>query len=469
MGGMVRAAAIYARISSDPEGDRLGVTRQREDCEALAARKGWPVAEVYIDDDRSAYSGKPRPEYRRMLADMTERQIDAVLVYNLDRLHRQPRELEAFFDIVDRVGVKDLASVEGDINLASHDGRFHARIMGAVARKASDDLSRRISRKEQERAAKGLPGHGGPRPFGYRVDRLAIEPGEAALVHEAASRVLAGDSLRTIAADWNTRGIPTTTGKAWTIPTLRRTLRNPFLSGQREYRGEVVATGVWPPILRVEETARLRAVLDERTRSRTRVVRRYLLTHLLRCGLCGATLISRPTADGTRRYVCAKGLAQSGCGKLAINADPIEGWIEEAVLQRIESADVVAGWTGVANDDSLSVAEQESLSRDREQLDELAAAYGQRLVTFSEWLAARKPIEDRIEATRKKLAVLSRTAALDPFIGNVPALRAQWSGLPLDRQRAIVSAVLDRAIVRPAVRGRASFDPARIEPVWRAG
>jgi site-specific DNA recombinase len=101
---VVKAAAVYARISSDPEGDRLGVTRQREDCEALAARKGWPVAEVYIDDDRSAYSGKPRPEYRRLLDDIASRSVDALVVYNLDRLHRQPRELEAFFDITDAAG-----------------------------------------------------------------------------------------------------------------------------------------------------------------------------------------------------------------------------------------------------------------------------------------------------------------------------------------------------------------------------
>ena len=131
---MVRAAAIYARISSDPEGDRLGVTRQTDDCQALAARKGWPVAEVYIDDDRSAYSGKPRPEYRRMLDDIRGKAVDAVLVYNLDRLHRQPRELEAFFDLADAAGLVEMASVEGDINLASHDGRFQARIMGAMAR-----------------------------------------------------------------------------------------------------------------------------------------------------------------------------------------------------------------------------------------------------------------------------------------------------------------------------------------------
>ncbi len=41
--------------------------RQVEDCERLVARQGWEVAERYVDDDVSAYSGRVRPAYRRML------------------------------------------------------------------------------------------------------------------------------------------------------------------------------------------------------------------------------------------------------------------------------------------------------------------------------------------------------------------------------------------------------------------
>ena len=75
--------------------------RQIADCQVFAAGRGWPVAEVYVDDDRSAYSGKARPEYRRMLADIADGAIDAVVVWHLDRLHRQPRELEEFFEVCD--------------------------------------------------------------------------------------------------------------------------------------------------------------------------------------------------------------------------------------------------------------------------------------------------------------------------------------------------------------------------------
>jgi site-specific DNA recombinase len=465
---MVRAAAVYARISSDPEGDRLGVTRQVDDCRALAERKGWPVAELYVDDDRSAYSGKPRPEYRRLLDDIGARAIDGLVVYNLDRLHRQPRELEAFLDLCDSVRLTALATVEGDVNLGSDDGRFHARILGAVARKSSDDASRRIKRKNDERAAKGLPTGGGTRPFGWRDDRVTVDPVEAALVHEAADRVLAGDAVRAIATDWNARGIATAAGKRWTVETLRRMLYNPRLSAQREHRGEIVAPGQWEAILTVDETTRLRAILAERTRARTRPVRRYLLTGLLRCGLCDAPLVARPQANGDRRYVCASGPGHSGCGRLAIRAEPVEAFVSEAVLVQLDKPALAAALATAASADAATAAEQRAFTQDREQLDELARAYGEKLVTFSEWLAARAPIEARIDAAQRKLSRMSRSGAIDPYVGHASELRAVWPGLPLNRQRSIVSAVLDRAVIRPAVRGRTGFDADRISPLWRA-
>lgn len=88
-------------------------------------------------------------------------------------------------------------------------------------------------------------------------------------------------------------------------------------------------------------------------------------------------------------------------------------------------------------------------------------------MTFPEYLAARKPIEARIEAAKRRVSRLTQTTALDGYVGNSSALRATWATLPLSRQRAIVAAILDRAIVRPAVRGRTRFEPDRVEPVWR--
>ncbi|HEV2006159.1 MAG TPA: recombinase family protein [Candidatus Limnocylindrales bacterium] len=466
---MVRAAAIYARISSDPEGDRLGVNRQVEDCRALAARKDWPVAGEYVDDDKSAWSGKVRPEYERMLGDMRAGAIDAVVVWHPDRLHRRNIELEAFIEVCKVAKITDVAYVGGELPVGAEDGLLVARILAAVASDASAKTSKRIKRKNVERAHAGLPTGGGNRPFGYDESRLRVNPVEAGRVREAADRVLAGESVIAVARDWNGRGIRTTTGGDWTVQTLRRMLASARLSGQVEYLGEIVGPGQWPAILTVDETTKLRAILDERTRSRRRPPRRYLLASLLRCGLCGATLVSRPQANGERRYICAKGPGHSGCGRLAIKAEPIEGFVSEAILERLDSPALAAALAGAAEADAATAAEHRALREDEDQLDDLARQWASRDISSSEWRAARDIIEARITTTRRKIERLSRSSAIDAFVGHAADLRAIWKPLPLDRQRSIVSALLDRAIVRSAVRGRAAFDPDRIEPVWKDG
>ncbi len=58
------------------DGDLFGRTPQVDDCERLIARKSWEMAECYVDDEVSAYSGRVRPAYRRMLDDLRGGQPD---------------------------------------------------------------------------------------------------------------------------------------------------------------------------------------------------------------------------------------------------------------------------------------------------------------------------------------------------------------------------------------------------------
>ncbi|MFM9776193.1 recombinase family protein, partial [Streptomyces galilaeus] len=65
-------AAIYTRISLDPEGEALGVGRQEQDCRDLAARDGLGVAAVFTDNDTGA-STRSRKKSRPAYADMLDR------------------------------------------------------------------------------------------------------------------------------------------------------------------------------------------------------------------------------------------------------------------------------------------------------------------------------------------------------------------------------------------------------------
>ena len=337
---MVRAA-IYARISSDREGDQLGVRRQIEDCERLAEQKGWQVTERYVDDDVSAYSGRVRPAYRQMLADLRDGHLDAVTVWHVDRLHRQPKELEEFMELCDSVAVNRLASVSGVIDLSTHDGRFTARILGAVSKKESDDKSRRATRKHQELAEAGKIAGGGTRPYGYESDKTTVREQEAAVIRECATRLLAGEALRSLCSDLEEREIPTVTGAPWKTQTLRRILMSGRISGQREHHGELVSVAQWPAIITPAETTRIRALLSDPARRTNRSVRRYLLTRLLRCGHCREQLVSRPTQ--TEHAATPVPAARSSRLRThLVMAETLEEFVVEAVLLPIGLARAAA-------------------------------------------------------------------------------------------------------------------------------
>jgi len=462
---MPRAAAIYARISQDREANLLGVTRQIDDCTADAARRGWPVAEVYVDDDVSAYSGKHRPAYRRMLEDIRDSRIDAVVVWNLDRLHRHPKELEEFFEVCATAGVSQLASVSGDVDLSTGEGQFYARIQGAVARKESDDKSRRAKRKHLELAQAGR-WSGSARAFGYDA-ALRVVPEEAAVIREMAGRLLSGESLRTLVKDLQTRQVPTVRGRPWCMQTLRNILKRPALAGFRSLRGEVVTRGVWEPILSEEESARVRALLADPSRRLTRPARTYPLKGFLYCGVCGMKLVSRPN-HGQRTYVCGAGNGLRGCGGVSIVGEPLEEFVTDAVLFRLDTPALAEALSRTDSPRDRSADLLSSLRADEAQLEELARAYARKQISLSEWLIARKEIEGRLAAQRDRLQRTDHQRTLRAVAGQGNALRRRWPELNLDQRRAVIDTLVDRLVVHPAQRHRRTrFDPDRVEPVWK--
>jgi DNA invertase Pin-like site-specific DNA recombinase len=193
--GSPKSAAIYARISHDPSGERLGVQRQEADCLEEAKRRGWSVAQVYVDDDISAFNPKKaRPEYQRLLSDIQLGSRDGVMIWRLDRLHRQPRELEEFIVLCDKHRVA-LATVTGDVDLSTSQGRLLARAWGAFAAHESDVKSERMRRANLERARRGLA-RTGWRPYGFKADGRTTIPREAAIIKEALTALFADPARR---------------------------------------------------------------------------------------------------------------------------------------------------------------------------------------------------------------------------------------------------------------------------------
>ena len=458
-------AAIYARISRDASGEGLGVERQLSDCRKIAEQRGWIVAEEYVDNDISAFGGKIRPAYERMLEDISAGQRDAVIVYNSDRLHRRPIEFEQFSLICEAAGLSLVAAVTGDLDMGNDDGMFLARILSAAAAKESARKSARLKRKALETAELGKP-NGGRRPFGYTQDQLEVVESEAAVIRAMAERYLAGESLGSLTVWLQENEVPTVYGGEWHTSTIRQTLKNPRIAGLRQHNGEVVGSAVWPAIISPEQHRQLVSMFERKTSSSRRAPRKYLLSGLLRCGKCGGKLFSSARPAG-RRYVCMSGPDHGGCGGIFVSAPPVEELIAEAVLYRLDSPAMADALEGRAVADDRHAALSVELQSDQAQMDELSGLWGRKEISLQEWKAAREPIEDRIFKTKRQLDQLTGDNSLTGLVGNGSALRNEWATLNLTRQHAIVRAVLDFATVNPVEPGgNRAFNPNRVSPTW---
>jgi site-specific DNA recombinase len=256
---LVIRCAIYCRISFDWEGEGKGVQRQLEDCLAIAKRLGWTVIDHYIDNDTGASrrsKKKIRKEYNRLLADIEAGRIDAVVIWMEDRLQRQVIEVAEFLKICDQAGVKRIASAGGEFDLSDPDQRTMLYIKAAMAEAEIEKMSKRMRRKNQERATKGERHLGSRRPFGEAWHGpQAVSEEQAALerelIREAVRRLIAGDSLRGIVTDWEKRGIRSQFGNLWRNVNLRKMLLSPRLIGMRDYNGQLIQ-GDWEPIISLD-------------------------------------------------------------------------------------------------------------------------------------------------------------------------------------------------------------------------
>jgi site-specific DNA recombinase len=470
---MELTAGIYARISRDSEELGLGVNRQLDDCQALADKIGWTVAERYVDNDVSATRSKFRPAYERMMADAAASRIGGILVWDVDRLSRTPRELEDIIDLATSLHLQ-LASVGGDIDLSTPQGQLTARIKGSVARHETDQQSRRQRRKYLERAQAGKP-HVFP-PYGYKLEREVdaqgrvisqrhvLQEDQAAIVRAMADSVLAGRSLRSIAADLNAAGSLTAKGNPWSSQTVRRTVARPVYAGLKTHLGEVIGDGDWPAVIDRETHRQIVEVFaDPSRRTQRGSTRVHLLTGLLTCGRCGGSMI-RATGRMNRKtgirqapaYVCQV------CFRVRRNQERVDEVVLGALIARLSRPDAVAAFT--APDDASRRRVLAEISALEGKLQSAAEQYAEDVISAQQLATITRVTRKKLETQREKLAAYITYPDLAEIAG--PLAHERWDAAPLDVQRLIVS-LLMKITIEPAGPGK-PFDPELVRVEWRS-
>ena len=456
-------AAIYCRISRDPEGKRDGVDRQEEDCRKLARKLGLTVAGVFIDNDISAstLSKKTRPEYAAMLEAARDGKIDVILAYSNSRLTRRLRELEDLIKLHEATGVQIKTVVSGQDDLSTADGRMVARIKASVDVGEAERIGERLRRAHLQRAQRGLTNHGG-RPFGWAADKIALDPVEAAHIRKAAADVVDGVPLRTIAAQWNEAGTKTSRGGEWRHTTLRRLLQRPRLAGWRTHHDEIVqdATGAnvrgeWEPIMDQELFDQVQAVLarDGRGGGR-RGARQYVLSGILRCGTCGGRMHGANTSSKAGyAYSCS---GEPFTHSVTITGPATEGTVLSVLRARLEELELPTP------DAPKAPPVEDRVEQISQQIRELMTAYRAGQLSA----AIVFPQVQELEAERAEAAAEASRRAGAKARPATPTVE-ELDTLDVDRTRAVLETVFDAIVVAPAGHRGEPFKAERLTYVWR--
>ncbi|PZS40767.1 MAG: recombinase family protein [Pseudonocardiales bacterium] len=461
---MPQSVAIYCRISRDRAGSGLGVDRQEADCRELAARLGWPVTTVHVDNDISASNGKRRPGYQRLVADLEAGRTDGVIAWHPDRLHRKPIELEKFISVCEEHAVAVQTVRAGTVDLATSGGRMVARMLGASARHETEHMIERI--QAQKRSA-GRAGHyrGGRRPFGYDDDGTTVRAGEAARLLDAAQRVLLGESLSALAREWTAQGVlsaawhqrrvPT----VWTPAALRTVLLRPRNAALIELDGDLVAAK-WPAIMPEHTWRALRTLCGTPGRRHaTTTEPRWLGSGQFVCGVCGACVRAGSNAVTKPVYRC------KASAHLSRAAGPVDELITELVLARLSAPDARLLLHTDPGVDTEGLAVQAAALRVRRSEQIRLHSRG----VISEALLA-EGLADLTEQLDECEAAMARAVVGSPLEGFADAtdVAAAWAATPVSRRKVVISALMTVTLAPPG-RGARQFDPSTIRVMWKTG
>ena len=389
----VMRAAVYARYSSDLQRP-ASIEDQVRRCREYAEARSWQVAEehIYTDQAISGAVTRARPGYQRMLAGAKERVFDVVLADEQSRFSRDQAECLTLEKRLRFWGV-GMVTVAGGLDTIANPKAAKALVMvnGLAAAFERDMNGERQRRSLAGQVLRGM--HAGGACYGYRGKRLfdgreddpegtgksvgvqlVIHPGEAQVIRRVFQLYADGKSPRQIVAILNREGVPppgarwrnraTDVSRTWSYTAIAGSRKRGLgILNQEKYIGRVIWNrSTWPldpdtekqvsralppeewvvkevAELRIvpqplwDEVKRLQAARSQESGSSERPMHyrnKFLLSGLLRCGICGSRLI----AASLKGYGCPTP-KNRGSHLCSFRGTPNREALEVAVLQAV--------------------------------------------------------------------------------------------------------------------------------------
>jgi site-specific DNA recombinase len=479
-------AREYLRVSVDRSGRQRSPEEQHGENVREAEQFGFELGEQYRDNDRSAsrYARKTREDFEALMADLEADRFGAevLLLWESSRGSRQVSEWVLLIELCEKRGVLiHVTTHHRTYDPANRRDRRSLLEDSVDSEYESAKISERAKRAARAGAAAGMPT--GPVQYGFKrlydpeTRRLVAQvphPAEAKVVRELFKRIAAGHSMRSIAIDFEQRGIRTRTGKVFTQQHLRSLALKRAYAGERVHnpeggqgeqgpqgeRVEQVVKAVWKPLVSKATFLKVQDILSDPKR---RTVRPGRGVHLLTgpgmagCAVCGGNLAVRSfKGEEGQKYVCHR----KACAR--VSKTDLDRYAEAQILAYVSRKDVHDMLAARADKSDELDAIRDEIAEINAELDDLADQVGRGELSSRLAGRAEPAILARLKAAREREADLATPSALRDLLGPAEDVAIRWEGMPMSAKRRAIRLLFDPAflgrlcLTRTPKRGRAA-------------
>lgn len=370
----------YIRVSTDNQLENYSIDEQIDRLTAYCKAKDWVLVKIYTDGGFSG-GNTNRPALRQMLEDIKKVDVDAVIVYKLDRLSRSQKDTLMLIEDEFLSSNVDFISINENFDTSTPFGRAMIGILSVFAQLEKDQITERFTMGRIGRGKAGYFHGGGNSPHGYDYvnGELIVNEYEAMQIEEIYDLFISGKSINAITRIMNGKY----DNRNWTAAAVGNALKKSIYIGKVQFKGTEYE-GKHTPIISLERFKEAQCLLHSQARENAKTTAQkspfragYLLSSLIYCGRCGA------------RYS-----ANHGYYKCYSRAKPSEKFIMDPNCKN-------DNWK-IEELDNLVVDTIRELMGNKEMMQELTSRPRQ----YKEYLIDTKKINARIEAINKQLSKL---------------------------------------------------------------
>lgn len=438
-----RFTALYIRVSTDAQAEEgYSIEAQKEMLEGYCKAKQISNYKFYVDGGFSG-SNIIRPELEKLIIDIKNKLIKAVVVYKLDRLSRSQKDTLYLIEDVLNPNGTEFISLNENLDTSTSIGRAMLGIMSAFAQLERETIKERTRMGMKKRVEAGFWMGGGKIPFGFDYDTTTgkLTPNnDAETVREIYKLYIKG---------YSTNHIATTLGIKYD-QLVTQILKRHLNYGAIYYKDKLYENCHEPII---DKDTFLLAAKEMKRRSKTKSpTSKYLLTGLLYCGVCGAKLRYQKWGKCATKLVCYS--KQNSKKYLIKNKDCDLPRIDSDIIEKLVLEDIFTLKPQTINtkvQDSAVYIEslkekKKSLEAGLKRLYELYSKNGDEILlkTIDEKKETLKQIEFKIQVTLEKNSELKENKKT---FENIENLKTIWNYIDDKEKQLLIRSVINRVIV----------------------